>query len=91
MSEITVKVVQLATSKVVDVQLPDNIPVGRLLPLLAQKLNVEQQAGGLNEFKLSYKQPNPPEPFVFQEQDTLESRGVKAGSVLAFSNSFVAG
>jgi hypothetical protein len=91
MSDINVKIVQLATSKTVEVQLPDNVAVARLLPVLAKRLGIEAQQGGVTEYKLSYKQPNPPDPFEFQEQDTLAAKDVKAGSLLAFSHSFVAG
>ena len=91
MAEIRVTIVELATNKRTDVRLPDDAAVRQLLPVLAEKLGIEQQAGGVAEYKLSYKGPNPPEPSDIKDDDTLAGKGVKEGSTLGFTHSFIAG
>jgi hypothetical protein len=88
MTAIKVTIVEGATGKQSIVKLPNNEPVGKILPPLAKSLGV-QVAG--TELKLYHKSPNPPEPFQFQDNDTLKSRSVKDGSILLFTHSFVAG
>ena len=91
MADIQVTIVMPATQARHTVELPDDAQISQLLPAIAESLSIEKQAGGVTEYKLSYKGPQPPDPFDFKDDDTLASRGVKAGATLAFTHSFIAG
>lgn len=88
MAPIKVTIIEGATGKQNLVKLPDDETIGKMLPSLAKSLGL--QTGG-TELKLYYKSPNPPDPYQFQDNDTLKSRSVQEGSTLLFTHSFVAG
>lgn len=91
MPSIKVTIRDLTTDKTTEVQLPDDAPMSKLLPALAQRLGITEQSGAGVQYKLHYKAPNPPDPFDLKEEDTLGGRGVKDGSLLGFSHKFIAG
>ncbi len=91
MAQIKVQIYQPATGKSADVQLPDDAQIVRLLPRLAERLKIEAPASGATQYKLSYKWPNPPDPFDLKDDDTLAGKGVKEGSRLVLTHEFNAG
>ena len=71
MASIDIHVKDVVTGKVVEMELPDDVPMRDLLPEVTNKLGI-RDAGG-------HKLSNKTKGFEYNEEDTLASKGTEKG------------
>jgi hypothetical protein len=83
MGDISIRVRHAATGVVVEAELPDDEQMKVLLPILAEKLSI-QNAG---ELRLKNKTRN----FEYNDTDTLAGKGTKTNDLCLLSHEVVQG
>lgn len=89
MSQISVTLVRADTNQEFDVELPNDAPIGELVPALVKELGLPLTGPDGNQ--VAYEISNKRTGREFKEKETLDSGGAKQGDVLLLTSTFVAG
>ena len=89
MTEMSITIVRADTNQAYDVDLPNDVVVGDLLPEIVREMGLPRVTpdGELVAYELSVKRTGD----TLLETVTLSMKGVKAGDVLLLTSTFVAG
>jgi len=88
MAQIEVTIMDQTGAKITSVELPDNVPMKRLVPLLVTKMNLPTSQGGQH---ISYYMDHKRTGNQLGENDTLRSRGIRKWDIMVLGPSVVAG
>jgi hypothetical protein len=80
MASMRVVILDHTGSKKTQVELPDNVPMGRLLPALAARMQLPTQQAGV---PISYQLDNRRSGRRLNDDDTLQSANVQTDDLLA--------
>lgn len=85
MAEIELSIIHVATGESKRLQLPDNVPVGNLLPKIVKVMGGDAGAPGGSRLI------NKSQVFDYNDGDTLAGRGTKSTDTLGLVQEFRAG